>query len=57
MTQTHEFQDEDFNLAAELAKDRECDEIERHNAAYDLSHRYAPEGFDFYAHCDYQDEE
>ena len=48
----HEYQDEKFDLAAELESLRELEAIEEHNARYELAHRYAPEGFDFYANCE-----
>lgn len=53
----HECQDEVLDIAKELKSLRDLESEEEHNAMVELIHRYAPEGYDFYAWCDYADEE
>ena len=50
---THEYQDEKISMKHELESLRQFDEEEEHNARYELIRRYAPEGYDFYADCEY----
>jgi len=50
---SHEFNDEVFNLKEQRAIDAEVEANEIHNEQYELAHRYAPEGFDFYAQYEY----
>jgi hypothetical protein len=48
----HEYQDEQISVKRELDSLRQYEEELDHNARYELAHRYAPEGFDFYAQYD-----
>lgn len=57
MNLSHEFNDEAFDLAKEIKSLRDFESEEEHNARYELMHRFAPEGYDFYAQYEYMDEE
>jgi hypothetical protein len=54
---THEFQDETISTAREIESLRQYEAELDHNARYELAHRYAPEGFDFYAQYEYDEEQ